>query len=236
MYFYVKIMIKKESKMKVINYNRVSSKDQNLERQIEAFEKFVQENNIVEYLTFFDKQSGKNFERKGYQEMISQLEKGDLLVIKSIDRLGRNYDMIISEWAKITKTIGANIVVLDMPLLDTREKKDNLTGKFISDIVLQLLSYVAETERVNIKQRQAEGIAIAQERGIKFGRPGGIDYKRIKEFEKDYKGGMSYEELCIKYNCTRPTITNNAKKLGILRKEQNQKRRLERMLCQENTK
>ena len=137
--------------MKVYNYNRVSSKDQNLDRQSEAFEKFAKENDINEYQVFQDKQSGKDFERKGYQEMLSLLQKGDLVVIKSIDRLGRDYDLIIQEWTKITKTIGANIVVLDMPLLDTRERKENLTGRFISDIVLQLLSYVAETERRNTK-------------------------------------------------------------------------------------
>ena len=115
--------------------------------------------------------SGKNFERDNYNKMINNLVAGDVLVIKSIDRLGRNYDMIINEWRKITNELQVDIVVLDMPLLDTRDKEKGLTGKFISDIVLQILSYVAETERNNIKQRQAEGIRIAKEKGKHLGRP-----------------------------------------------------------------
>ena len=153
--------------MTMYAYARVSAKDQNLDRQLEAFKEFnISKNNI-----FCDKQSGKDFERINYQKLIKKLKSNDVLVIKSIDRLGRNYDMIIEEWHKITKDIGADIVVLDMPLLDTRDKTSNLTGKLISDIVLQLLSYVAETERANIKQRQLEGIRIAKEKGISFGRP-----------------------------------------------------------------
>lgn len=216
----LKIVMEKkgEEKMKVLNYNRVSSKDQNLERQSEAFAKFAQENNIKDYLVFNDKQSGKDFERVGYQNMIDNLQRGDLVVIKSIDRLGRNYDMILEEWTKITKTIGADIVVLDMPLLDTREKKENLTGKFIADIVLQLLSYVAETERNNIKQRQAEGISVAKDKGVKFGRPGGIDESRYEEFREDYLN-MSYNDLEEKYKCSKATVWAVAKKLGILAKD-----------------
>ena len=148
-------------------YARVSASDQNLGRQIEEFTKFgIERSNI-----FCDKKSGKNFNRKAYTRLINRLKAGDLLVIKSIDRLGRNYDAIIEEWKKITKEIGADILVLDMPLLDTRDKADNLIGKFISDIVLQLLSFVAENERQNIRARQAEGIALAKQRGICFGRP-----------------------------------------------------------------
>ncbi len=148
-------------------YARVSASDQNLGRQIEEFLKFgIEENNI-----FSDKKSGKNFDRKEYTRLIKRLRAGDLLVVKSIDRLGRNYEAIIDEWKKITSHIGADILVLDMPLLDTRDKADNLVGRFISDIVLQLLSFVAENERQNIRARQAEGIALAKQRGISFGRP-----------------------------------------------------------------
>ncbi len=141
-------------------YARVSASDQNLGRQIEEFLKFGIEKNKI----FCDKKSGKNFDRKEYTRLIRRLRAGDLLVVKSIDRLGRNYDMIIAEWKKITSKIGADILVLDMPLLDTRDKADNLIGKFISDIVLQLLSFVAENERINIRTRQAEGIALAKHR------------------------------------------------------------------------
>ena len=151
-------------------YIRISSSDQNLDRQYEAIKKWEKENNLVVDEIFEDKQSGKNFERENYQKMKSLLKEGDLIVVKSIDRLGRNYDMIIEEWTNITKNIKSDIVVMDMPLLDTREKNDNLTGKLISDIVLQLLSYVAQIERENIKQRQAEGIKIAKEKGVHFGR------------------------------------------------------------------
>ena len=202
--------------MKVINYNRVSSKDQNLDRQCEAFENFAKENQIIDYVVFSDKQSGKDFERKGYQEMLDTLERGDLVVIKSIDRLGRDYDLIIEEWTRITKTIGADIVVLDMPLLDTREKKNNLTGKFISDIVLQLLSYVAETERQNTRQRQKEGIAIAKAKGVKFGRENKIqDDNTINEFTFDYNNGMPYSQMQEKYDLSKPSVISTAKRLGL---------------------
>lgn len=148
-------------------YGRVSSADQNLNRQIDSFIA----NGVPESRIFTDKKSGKDFERENYTLLISKLKKGDLLVIMSIDRLGRNYDMIITEWRRITQEIGADILVLDMPILDTRSRADNLTGKLISDIVLQLLSYVAQKERENIKARQREGIAAAKRRGVRFGRP-----------------------------------------------------------------
>ena len=148
-------------------YARVSSSDQNPGRQIQDLIKF----GIPEKQIYCDKQSGKDFERKQYIRLVRRLREVDLLVIKSIDRLGRNYEAIISEWSKITHKIGANIVVLDMPLLDTREKADNLVGKFIADIVLQVLSFVAENERENIRTRQAEGIALAKKSGTRFGRP-----------------------------------------------------------------
>lgn len=148
-------------------YARVSSKDQNLCRQLSAFYKF----GIDKKFIYADKKSGKNFDRIEYQRLLRKLKSGDLVVIKSIDRLGRNYDQIREEWNRITNTIGADILVIDMPLLNTRTKADTLVGKFISDIVLQVLSFVAENERINIHERQAEGIRIAKQNGVKFGRP-----------------------------------------------------------------
>lgn len=150
----------------LIGYARVSTAVQNTERQlIELTDYGVSEKNI-----YVDKQSGKDFKRTAYIKMIKRLKKGDLVVIKSLDRLGRNYTEIQEEWRKITKKIGADILVLDMPLLDTTKSKD-LLGTFISDLVLQLLSFVSENERENILQRQREGIAAAHKRGVKFGRP-----------------------------------------------------------------
>ena len=148
-------------------YARVSAKEQNLQRQIAAFSEFGIEKSRI----FSEKKSGKDFERKEYKRLLQKLKGGDLLVIKSIDRLGRNYSQIIEEWNRITNIIGADILVLDMPLLDTRTKSDTLVGKFISEIVLQVLSFVAENERENNKARQAEGIKIAREKGVRFGRP-----------------------------------------------------------------
>lgn len=152
--------------MSVHGYIRVSSRDQNEERQLIALKEVgVPEKNI-----YLDKQSGKDFERPQYQKLLRKLKKDDLLYIKSIDRLGRNYEEILQQWRILTKGKGIDIVVLDMPLLDTRRGKD-LLGTFLSDIVLQVLSFVAENERSNIRQRQAEGIAAAKVRGVKFGRP-----------------------------------------------------------------
>ena len=148
-------------------YARVSTQDQNLTRQLEAFDEFgVDRKNV-----YCDKKSGKDFERQNYLKLVKKLRGGDLLVIKSIDRLGRDYNVRTEEWSRITKRRGADIVVLDMPLLDTRERADTLMGKFISDIVLQVLSFVAENERANIRARQAEGIAAAKKKGVRFGRP-----------------------------------------------------------------
>lgn len=151
---------------KVYGYVRVSSKDQNEDRQMIA----MGEMNVPKENIFMDKQSGKDFERPQYQRLLKKLRQDDLLYIKSIDRLGRNYEEIIEQWRIISKVKQADIVVMDMPLLDTRKGKD-LMGTFLSDIVLQVLSFVAENERGNIRQRQAEGIAAAKARGVKFGRP-----------------------------------------------------------------
>lgn len=151
---------------KIYGYARISSKDQNEDRQrIALHEMGVSEANI-----YVDKQSGKDFERPAYRRMVRKLKSDDLLYIKSIDRLGRNYEEIQNQWRILTKEKGVDIYVIDMPLLDTRKGKD-LMGTFLSDIVLQVLSFVAENERTNIRQRQAEGIAAAKARGVRFGRP-----------------------------------------------------------------
>ena len=151
---------------KIYGYIRVSTREQNEDRQLIALREIgVPEKNI-----YLDKQSGKDFNRPQYKKLLRKLKKDDLLYIKSIDRLGRNYEEILEQWRVLTKEKGVDIVVLDMPLLDTRRGKD-LMGTFLSDIVLQVLSFVAENERSNIRQRQAEGIAAAKAKGIKFGRP-----------------------------------------------------------------
>ena len=150
----------------VYGYIRVSSREQNEERQLIS----LREVQVPEENTFIDKQSGKDFERTQYKLLTQALHEGDTLYIKSIDRLGRNYEEILEQWRILTKEKGVDIVVLDMPLLDTRRGKD-LMGTFLSDIVLQVLSFVAENERSNIRQRQAEGIAAAKARGVRFGRP-----------------------------------------------------------------
>lgn len=150
----------------VYGYIRVSSTDQNEDRQLIALHgKGVPEDHI-----YMDKQSGKDFKRPQYRRMVRKMKKDDLLYIKSIDRLGRNYKEIQEQWRILTKEKGIDICVLDMPLLDTRQGKD-LMGTFIADLVLQILSFVAESERENIRKRQAEGIAAAKARGVKFGRP-----------------------------------------------------------------
>lgn len=151
---------------RAFGYIRVSTREQNEDRQRLA----MVQAGIPAKRIYLDKQSGKDFCRKQYQHLLRQLQDGDVLYVKSIDRLGRNYEEILDQWRYLTKEKGVDIVVLDMPLLDTRRGKD-LLGTFISDIVLQLLSFVAENERSNIRQRQAEGIAAAKQRGVRFGRP-----------------------------------------------------------------
>lgn len=178
-----------------IGYARVSSKEQNLDRQLKSLTDAGCEK------IYCDKQSGKDFERKEYQKMVDELKEDDVVYLHSLDRLGRNYDMIIEEWRKITRK--ANIIVLDMPLLDTTAGKD-LTGKFIADLVLQILSYVAESERQNIKKRQAEGIAIAKAKGIYKGRPTETNFEL-------------FEKLKISYENGEITITEMAKELGVSR-------------------
>lgn len=152
--------------MATYGYVRVSSREQNEDRQLDA----LREMEIAKRNIFIDKQSGKDFERPQYKRLVRKVKREDLIYIKSIDRLGRNYSEIQEQWRFLTKEKGADIVVLDMPLLDTRRGKD-LMGTFLSDIVLQVLSFAAENERTNIRQRQAEGIAAAKARGVRFGRP-----------------------------------------------------------------
>ena len=151
---------------KTYGYIRVSTREQNEDRQLIALQEFP----IPARRIFMDKMSGKDFQRPQYQRLLRLLKPGNILVVKSIDRLGRNYQEILEQWRLLTKQKKVHIVVLDMPLLDTRREND-LIGTLIADIVLQLLSYVAQTERENIRQRQAEGIAAAKARGVKFGRP-----------------------------------------------------------------
>ncbi len=150
---------------KIYGYARVSSRDQNLDRQLVALAAFGVDE------VFADKASGRDFERPEWKRLTGALAEGDVLVVKSIDRFGRNYDEVIEQWRRVTKGIRADVVVLDMPLLDTRQGRDGVTGALIADIVLQLLSYVAQVERESIHQRQAEGIAAAKARGVRFGRP-----------------------------------------------------------------
>ena len=169
-----------ERKGIVYGYARVSAKDQNLRRQIDALAAFP----VEEARIFADKASGKDFERPEYRRLLARLEPGDVLAVKSIDRLGRNYNEILEQWRVLTKEKRACVVVLDMPLLDTRNEQNGITGVFLADLMLQLLSYVAQVERENIRQRQAEAIAAARARGVRFGRPA-IElpeaYQHVKE-------------------------------------------------------
>ena len=148
-------------------YVRVSTIAQNIDRQLDDLYKLGLKDNVI----FIDKESGKDFNRTNYKRLLKRLKSGDTLYIKSIDRLGRNYNMILDEWRILTKEKNVDIVVIDMPLLDTRIEGKNLVGKFIADIVLQVLSFVAQNERETMKQRQAEGIRMAKLKGVKFGRP-----------------------------------------------------------------
>ena len=168
----------------IFGYIRVSSRDQNEDRQLIALKELA----IPEKNIFVDKQSGKDFQRPNYKKMVRRLKKDDLLYIKSIDRLGRNYAEILEQWRILTKDKGIDIVVLDMPLLDTRRGKD-LIGTFLSDIVLQVLSFVAENERTNIRQRQAEGIAAAKARGVRFGRPPSVLPDNFHDVYQRWKNG-----------------------------------------------
>lgn len=182
----------------VYGYARVSTREQNEDRQLTALNGYKIKIDKI----YVDKESGKDFNRRNYKMMLKKIKKGDVIIVKSIDRLGRNYNEIIEQWRKITKIKKADIIVIDMPILDTTKNKD-LLGTLISDLVLQLLSYVAENERINIRQRQAEGIAEAKKRGVKFGRPkkyNAMDYKdiylRFKRKEITQKQAMALMGVC----------------------------------------
>ena len=165
-------------------YARVSSREQNLNRQLDALADFGVDPGLV----YADHASGKDFDRPAYRRLMGAIREGDVLVVKSIDRLGRSYEEILGEWRAITKERGVSVVVLDMPLLDTRRECQGVTGVLIADIVLQLLSYVAQVERENIRQRQAEGIAAARARGVRFGRPRKkrpASYGRVRDAYRD---------------------------------------------------
>ena len=186
---------------KVYGYVRVSSVEQNEDRQILAMEKEVAAGNI-----FMDKQSGKDFHRADYEKMVSKMQKGDLLYIMSIDRLGRNYTEIQNQWRMLTKEIGFDICVLDMPLLDTRNGKD-LMGTFIADLVLQILSFAAENERENIRKRQKQGIAAAKKRGVRFGRPEVPVPDNFGEITKKWESGqISFNNAVQECNMSQATF------------------------------
>ena len=174
--------------MRKYGYVRVSSKDQNPARQVEA----MVDIGIKKEDIYVDKMSGKNFQRPAYHELVHELKAGDVICIKSIDRLGRNYQEILEEWRKIVKEIEANIIVIDMPLLNTTSMNGDLTGTFVADLVLQILAYVAETEHSFIKSRQAEGIAVARRNGVQFGRRRlEVNSKFDKMFEEWENGRIS---------------------------------------------
>ena len=196
--------------MKKVGYIRVSTKDQNPDRQYHAMKEYgIQKKNI-----YMDKISGKSFSRPEYQKMVSKMKKGDLLVIKSIDRLGRNYGEILEQWKIITKDIGADIEVIDMPLLNTKSSPDDLTGIFISDLVLQILAYVAETERTFIKQRQAEGIAVAKAKGVRFGnKKKKVPDKFYEYYEKWESGEITVREAAACLNMSHSTFYRRCKEI-----------------------
>lgn len=186
----------------IYGYVRVSTKEQNEERQLIAMKEF----GVLSSKIYIDKQSGKDFERPQYKRLMRKLKPGDVLVIKSIDRLGRNYNEILEQWRMITRDKQAGFVVLDMPLLDTRQGRD-LTGTLIADIVLQLLSYVAQTERENIRQRQAEGIAAARARGVHMGRPRLEIPDSFADMKELYaKGGISSRQAAEKLGISATTF------------------------------
>ena len=196
----------------IYGYIRVSTKEQNEARQKIALQNFpVREENI-----FMDKQSGKDFNRTSYRKLLKKMRKKDILVVQSIDRLGRNYEEILEQWRILTRERQIDIVVLDMPLLDTRDKNRDLTGTFMADLILQVLSYVAQNERENIRNRQAEGIAAAKKRGVHFGNPG----KPVPVAFEDVAGKWRRKEISLsealrELGIGRTYIYKNVKLLGL---------------------
>ena len=199
---------------RVYGYIRVSSTDQNEDRQVIA----LREKKVLEKNIYMDKQSGKDFNRPQYQKLVKRLKSGDLLYILSIDRLGRNYEEIQKQWRILTKEIGVDICVIDMPLLDTRNGKD-LMGTFIADLVLQILSFVAQSERENIRKRQSEGIAAAKARGVRFGRP---EKEVPDDFEKIVRNWeqkkQSFEETLKQCNMSKTTFYRRLREYRMVQK------------------
>ena len=199
---------------KIYGYVRVSSMEQNEDRQMVA----LRQAGIASGNIFMDKQSGKDFHRTNYEKMVSLLQNGDLLYIMSIDRLGRNYAEIQNQWRMLTKEIGIDICVLDMPLLDTRNGRD-LMGTFIADLVLQILSFVAENERENIRKRQEQGIAAAKKRGVRFGRPEVPMPDNFSEIIKKWeKGQITFDDAIQECNMSQATFYRRLRKYRIGRK------------------
>ncbi len=200
---------------KIYGYVRVSSTDQNEDRQMIA----LREAGVADRNILMDKQSGKDFERPNYKKLLRKLKNGDLLYILSIDRLGRNYNEILEQWRILTKEIGIDICVIDMPLLDTRNGKD-LMGTFIADLVLQILSFVAQSERENIRKRQAEGIAAARLKGVKFGRPEvpmPNDFgKTVEQWEK---GEIKIAEVLCRMQMKEATFYRRLREFRLLSKK-----------------
>ena len=191
-------------------YVRVSTREQNEARQLAARRKWgIRKRRMVP-----DKQSGKDFQRPGWMGLMERLQPGDLVVVESIDRLGRSYEEILEQWRTITRDKGADLLILDMPMLDTRAKGQDLTGKFISDMVLQLLSYVAQTERENIRRRQAEGIAAAKARGVQFGPPPMTTTPEFDAAAQEYRAGRLSVRQAADLAGMKPSTFY--KKIGIL--------------------
>lgn len=191
-------------------YVRVSTREQNEARQLAALRKWgIRKRRMV-----LDKQSGKDFQRPGWMGLMERLQPGDLVVVESIDRLGRSYEEILEQWRTITRDKGADLLILDMPMLDTRAKGQDLTGKFISDMVLQLLSYVAQTERENIRRRQAEGIAAAKARGVQFGQPHMTTTPEFDAAAQEYRAGRLSVRQAADLAGMKPSTFY--KKIGIL--------------------
>ncbi len=200
---------------KIYGYVRVSSTDQNEDRQMLA----LQQACVADQNIFTDKQSGKDFERPNYKKMLQKLKSGDLLYVLSIDRLGRNYNDILEQWRVLTKEMNIDICVLDMPLLDTRNGKD-LMGTFIADLVLQILSFVAQNERENIRKRQAEGIAAAKLKGVKFGRPEIAIPDNFGEIVKAFeKNKISFDEVLEKTGMRKTTFYRKLQKHHLMNKK-----------------
>lgn len=199
-------------KQRIFGYVRVSARDQNIDRQMVVMEKLkIPKNNL-----FIDKLSGKDFNRPNYKRMVKRMRAGDVLYIKSIDRLGRDYTEIIEQWRIITKKKKADIVVVDFPLLDTRKKDKDQTGTFIADLVLQILSYVAQTERENIKQRQREGITAAKAKGVRFGRPAkDVPEDFLEIYEKWKKKKISLREAARRLEVDHNTFKKWASQITV---------------------